>query len=104
MTFQDFYNTIFLPEHQHASNRLLHVLGIGASSLVVLAACYWRGAWLLLLLLYPVFFALPGLLGHRLYERSASVGDVRVTRTDHPKRWFWWANYVMTWDMLRGKM
>ena len=33
---------------------------------------------------------------------ASAVGHLRVTRSDAPKAWFWWANYVLTWDLLCG--
>jgi hypothetical protein len=57
----------------------------------------------LALLLFPVVHAAPGLLGHRLFERDAVVGDLRVTRTDFPKAWFIAANHVLAWEVLSGR-
>jgi hypothetical protein len=42
----------------------------------------------------------PGLIGHRLFERNAAVGDVRVTRTEFPPWWFIAANHWLTFDVL----
>ena len=52
---------------------------------------------------YPVVHAAPGLAGHRLFERNAAVGDVRVLRRDFPMAWFVLGNHVLVLDlMLRG--
>jgi hypothetical protein len=59
------------------------------------------GPWPWLALLYPVVHAAPGLMGHRLFERDAAVGDMRVLRQDHSPLWFMAGNHVMTWDLLR---
>lgn len=99
-TFADFYQQHFLPEHQNRANRWLHGLGVLLSLALFPLAFYLRQAWWLAA--YPFALALPGLLGHRLFEANAAVGHVRVTRKDAPKRWFWWANYVLAWDLLRG--
>jgi hypothetical protein len=47
-----------------------------------------------------VVHAVPGLLGHRLFERNAAVGDLRVTRQDHSPLWFIAANHRMSWELL----
>jgi hypothetical protein len=52
-------------------------------------------------LLFPVVHALPGLVGHRLFERDAAVGDVRVLRRDFSPLWFIVANHLMAWQLLR---
>jgi hypothetical protein len=101
VSFNDFYEQHFLPEHQHPINRGLHLLG-------TFAALAWVPAWLWLgqpawLLLFPVVHAGPGLVGHRLFERSAAVGDVRVLRKDFSPLWFIAANHRMAWHWLRGK-
>ena len=51
-------------------------------------------------LAFPVVHALPGLIGHRLFERNAAVGDIRVTRKDHPPLWFIAGNHLMTVELL----
>jgi hypothetical protein len=99
--FRHFYPEVYLPEHRHPLNVGLHVLGTVAG----LAFAVWAGAagpawWLLL---FPLVHAAPGLIGHRLVERNAAVGDVRVTRTDFPPWWFIAANHRLTWDVLRGR-
>jgi hypothetical protein len=90
---------VFLPEHRHPANVALHVLGTVAG-LVWLPAVVLAG-WPWLVLLFPLVHAAPGLLGHRLVERNAAVGDVRVTRTDYPPHWFIAGNHRMVWDLLR---
>jgi hypothetical protein len=98
ISFKHFYEQHFLAEHQHPLNITLHVAGTLAGLAFV--------AWVLLglplwwLLLFPVVHALPGLIGHRLVERNAAVGDVRVTRTDFSPLWFIAANHVLTWRLL----
>jgi hypothetical protein len=97
-TFSDFYRQIFLPEHQHTGNIALHVAGtLGSIAFVVFMFINATPWWALL---HPVLHALPGLLGHRLWERNAAVGDVRVTRKDYPPLWFIAGNHWMTWDVL----
>jgi hypothetical protein len=96
--FGRFYTQVFLPEHQHPANVALHVLGT-ALGLVWLVAVVLAG-WPWLVLLFPVVHAVPGLLGHRFFERNAAVGDVRVTRTDYSPLWFIVANHCMSWQLL----
>jgi hypothetical protein len=61
-------------------------------------------AWLAALLLFPVVHAVPGLIGHRLFQRSADarVGDLRVLRTDFPLRYFLFGNHVLAASLLAG--
>ncbi len=101
-SFSTFYVSVFLPEHRHSANVALHVIGTVAG-LALLAWAPWAGQpwWLLA---FPVVHAAPGLLGHRLFERNAEVGDVRVLRTDYPKWWFMLANHRMAWDLVRSRL
>jgi hypothetical protein len=76
--------------------------GVALSGALAFAAIGAGGVWLLALLTYPVVHAAPGLIGHRLFERDARVGDVRVTRADHPRWWFILANHRLAFDLLTG--
>jgi hypothetical protein len=101
MTFESFYRQTFLPEHRRPANVALHALGVvGGLGLVAwafwAAQPWWALAW-------PVVHAAPGLIGHRLFERDAAVGDLRVTRKDAPSWWFIAANHRMVWDLVRGR-
>jgi hypothetical protein len=97
LRFSEFYRSVFLPEHRHPANVALHVVGtvLGLSLLPVafVAGMPW------LALLFPLVHAVPGLLGHRLFERSAEVGDVRVTRKDYSPLWFIAGNHRMSWEL-----
>lgn len=95
--FTQFYYEVFLPEHQQLANVALHVFGTVGSA-VFLLWVVWTG-WPWLALLYPLIHALPGLIGHRLFERDAQVGDVRVLRQDHSPLWFIAGNHRMVWDL-----
>jgi hypothetical protein len=101
MTHDRFYREHFLPEHQHRGNVALHVAGTVAGLLWLPYSLLT--AWPALVLLFPLVHALPGLLGHRLWERDAKVGDVRVTRKDFPAWWFIVANHRLSWDLLCGR-
>jgi hypothetical protein len=98
--FRAFYYEHFLAEHRHPANVALHVFGTIASAAFLPAALASTLPWLALL--YPVVHAAPGLIGHRLFERNAAVGDVRVLRTDFSPLWFIAGNHVMTFDLLRS--
>lgn len=101
LPFPAFYRQVFLPEHRHPANVALHVAGtlVGLGFLAAVAA---RGAWPWALL-FPVVHAVPGLVGHRLFERNAVVGDVRVLRTDYPGWWFLVANHRLAVSVLTGR-
>lgn len=98
ISFIRFYHEHYLPEHRHAINIGLHVLGtlLGLAFLFfgfLYLAWYW-------LLAFPLVHALPGLVGHRLFERNAVVGDVRVLRKDFSGLWFIAANHLLTYRLL----
>jgi hypothetical protein len=98
--FLEFYRNHFLAEHQHPGTIGLHVLGtvLGTVFLVVTLL----SAMPYLALLYPVVHAVPGLIGHRLFERNALVGDVRVLRKDFSPLWFIAGNHVLTYEVARA--
>ncbi|MEI7446071.1 MAG: Mpo1-like protein [Burkholderiales bacterium] len=98
--FDTFYRDTFLPEHAAPANVALHVAGtLASAAFVVMALASGAPAWALA---YPVVHAVPGLLGHRLFERNAAVGDLRVTRRDFPPWWFIAANHRLTVQVLRA--
>jgi len=102
LPFARFYETVFIAEHRHRANVALHVLGTLAG-LAYLGYSVWMGpTWLVLF--FPVVHAAPGLLGHRLFERNAAVGNLRVLRTDYPGYWFLLGNHVMLFRLLRGRL
>jgi hypothetical protein len=99
--FDHFYTEHFLAEHRHPANVAVHVAGTVLGLLWLPATLLSPLPWLVLL--FPAVHALPGLLGHRLFERNAAVGDVRVLRRDFSALWFIAANHRMTWQLLRGR-
>jgi hypothetical protein len=103
LRFAAFYREVFLPEHTHPLNRALHMAGTVAGLAYVLWVLTWppSAGWLALVL-FPAVHALPGLLGHRLVERNAAVGDARWRRTDFPAWWFIVGNHRMTLEGLRS--
>ncbi len=96
--FRAFYRQVFLAEHQHAVNVALHVFGTIFGLIYLIAVVAKGQPWLALA--FPVVHALPGLIGHRFFERSSEVGDVRVTRKDYSPLWFIAANHVMTFELI----
>jgi hypothetical protein len=100
--FRLFYVDHFKAEHRHPANVALHLLGVLLSAALVVAAIASGQLWLALA--YPVVHAAPGLLGHRLVERSALVGDVRITRDDFPLWWFIIANHLLFAEVVSGRL
>jgi hypothetical protein len=99
LRFKHFYRQVFLPEHRRPLNVFMHIvgtlLGLAFVAAIVTGAVTW---WLAPL--FPVVHAVPGLIGHRLFERNAAVGDVRITRKDYPPLWFIAGNHLMCWDLV----
>jgi hypothetical protein len=94
ISFSQFYRDHFLAEHRHPANIACHIAGTLAGLALIAAGLTVISPWWIIL--FPVVHAAPGLIGHRLFERNAAVGDVRVLRRDFPRRWFIAANHVMT--------
>ncbi len=99
--FRLFYVDHFRAEHRHPANVALHLLGVLLSAALIVGVL-WRGQ-LWLALAYPFVHAAPGLLGHRLFERNAAVGDVRITRDDFPLWWFIVGNHILLAEVLSGR-
>lgn len=92
--FWVFYQGEYRSEHRHPANVALHMLGtLAGLGWLTASFTIWSIWWALL---FPVVHVLPGLVGHRLFERSEAVGDARVLRTDHPIWWFVLGNHIMT--------
>jgi hypothetical protein len=100
--FGGFYRDHYLAEHQSPSNVALHMLGTVAG-IALLAAVIIGSISPWWALAFPVVHVVPGLLGHRLFERNAAVGDVRITRTDFPGYWFMIANHILLFRLLTGR-
>lgn len=98
--FHDFYRNHFLAEHQHPATIGLHVFGTLLGTLFLVGSLLSTMPYLALL--YPVVHAVPGLIGHRLFERNAQVGDVRVLRKDFSPLWFIAGNHVLTYEVARA--
>jgi hypothetical protein len=100
--FKTFYREVFLPEHRHPVNVALHIGGTLAGLAWIPLALSAPGMWKLAVLLFPVVHGAPGILGHRLLERSADVGDARWRRKDHSPWLFIAANHRLTFERLLG--
>lgn len=101
--FETFYRETFLQEHQHPINIALHLLGTIFGLAFVVWVLTLPLAWYPALLLFPLIHGAPGLLGHRLFERNAVVGDARWQRKDYSMSWFIAANHRMALERLLGR-
>jgi hypothetical protein len=98
--FMIFYDRVFQLEHQHPMNRLFHISGSVASIFLLWNIFIERKYSKKTLLAFPLVVSIPGLIGHYLFERDDTIGNLRLDRTDYPKLWFLWGNYMMTWDFF----
>ncbi len=98
VSFSDFYASAYRAEHQHPVNLALHIVGVFAG-FGLLAASFTVWPWWTALG-FPIAHVAPGLLGHRLFDRDNTVGDIRLTRTDFPLWWFLLANHLMAARVL----
>jgi hypothetical protein len=96
--FKEFYEKVFLFEHQNPANVALHVFGTVLGVVFVGTVLVFGNPWLALA--FPVVHAVPGLIGHRMFERNSVVGDIRVTRKDYSPLWFIAGNHLMTVELL----
>jgi hypothetical protein len=96
--FREFYADHYLPDHKHPANVALHVAGTIGSAAFAIAALVSPMPWLALL--YPVAHAVPGLIGHRLFDRNPEIGDVRFIGSKFPNLWFIAANHVLTASLI----
>jgi hypothetical protein len=97
-SFIEFYREAYWGEHKVPINIAIHMAGTIAGILLLVASLTVISAWWALAI--PVVHVVPGLIGHRLFERAEAIGDARVFRTDVPGWWFIVANHMMTVRML----
>jgi hypothetical protein len=100
-TFKEFYATTYRDDHRHPANLALHIVGVIAGIAVLVTSVTVWPIWAALA--FPVAHVVPGLIGHRLFDRDEAVGDVRITRTDYPLVWFLVANHMMAVRVLTGR-
>lgn len=98
MTFRQFYATTYRADHRHPVNLALHIIGVFAGIALIIASLTVWPLWTIIG--FPLVHVAPGLLGHRLFDRDAAVGDLRLTRTDYPLWWFLVANHLMAARVL----
>jgi hypothetical protein len=96
--FLHFYREAYWEEHQVPINIAIHVAGTIAGMLLLIASVTIISPWWALA--FPIVHVLPGLIGHRLFERAEAIGDARIFRTDVPGWWFIVANHMMTARMI----
>jgi|GEM_PF-1720877 len=96
--FIEFYRTQYREEHRNAANVALHIVGVFAGLGVIGWALAAGPLWSAVL--FPIAHAIPGLVGHRLFERHGAVGDIRVFRQDVPGWWFLIANHMLLADLI----
>ncbi|MDX1958332.1 MAG: Mpo1-like protein [Leptospiraceae bacterium] len=96
--FFKFYQDVFLKEHSHNGTIILHIIGTILGILWIPFTVFYLPIYLILL--FPVVHALPGIIGHRIFERNENVGDLRVLRKDFPLYWFIIANHILTYEIL----
>ena len=97
-SFSDFYRDAYWAEHKVPINLAMHMLGTIAGVLLVVASLTFISPWWALA--FPIVHVAPGLIGHRIFERTEAVGDARIFRTDVPGWWFIAANHLMTARMI----
>ena len=96
--FLHFYREAYWEEHKAPLNLALHMFGTVGGVMLLFASLTVISPWWVLA--FPLVHILPGLMGHRLFERAEAVGDARIFRTDVPGWWFLAANHMMTAQML----
>jgi hypothetical protein len=94
----DFYRVAYWDEHKVPTNIALHMAGTIAGVLLLVSSLTVISTWWALA--FPVVHVVPGLIGHRLFERAEAIGDSRIFRTDVPVWWFMVANHMMTAQKL----
>jgi hypothetical protein len=97
-SFAQFYKGAYHDDHATMGNRALHIAGTLAGLALIVASLTILPIWWALA--FPIVHAVPGLVGHRLFERNAVLGDVRVFRGQYPGHWYMLANHIMTAQVL----
>ena len=78
----DFYHGAYADDHATWPNRALHLFGTFSGLALIIASITVIPVYCVLA--FPIVHAVPGLIGHRLFERNAALGDVRVFSGTHP--------------------
>jgi hypothetical protein len=103
--FETFYRTTYREDHKHPANRALHMIGTVAGLAMLVASVTVIPLWWALS--FPFVHAVPGLIGHRLFDRNEALGDIRIFSGTVPVYWYMIANHLMTvdvvWSTLPGR-
>jgi hypothetical protein len=92
--FMQFYRGAYRDDHSAWPNRALHIAGtVGGLALLAASFILVPLRWALA---FPVVHVVPGLIGHRLFDRNAELGDLRIFQRKYPAHWFMVANHMMT--------
>jgi hypothetical protein len=97
--FMQFYHSAYRDDHSTWPNRAFHITGTIAGLTLLAASFTVIPVWWALA--FPVVHAVPGLIGHRLFERNPEMGDMRVFHGNYPGLWYMAANHMMTAQTLR---
>jgi hypothetical protein len=96
--FWTFYHGAYRDDHQTWQNKALHIFGTLSGLALLVASVTIIPIWWALA--FPIVHAAPGLLGHRLFERNAELGDLRFVGGHYPNLWFMAANHVMAFEAV----
>ena len=80
--FLQFYQVAYWEEHKVLANIAIHMTGTIAGVVLLIASLTIISPWWALA--FPIVHIVPGLIGHRLFERIGAIGDARIFRTDVP--------------------
>lgn len=97
-SFMDFYHGAYADDHATWPNRALHLFGTFSGLALIIASITVIPVYCVFA--FPIVHAVPGLIGHRLFERNAALGDVRVFSGTHPSWWFMVANHLRGGEAL----
>ncbi len=100
-SFMEFYRGEYVADHRHPANIAAHMAGTVAGLAVLGASATVITPWWALS--FPVVHAVPGLIGHRFFDRNVERGDLRVLTGKTPNWWFMIANHLMTFAVLTGR-
>ncbi len=92
--FMQFYCGAYRNDHSAWPNRALHITGtIGGLALVAASLTVIPVWWVMA---FPIVHVVPGLIGHRLFDRNVQLGDLRIFQRNYPAHWYMAANHIVT--------
>ncbi len=92
--FWAFYRGAYQEDHKAWQNKALHIFGTLSGVALLIASLTVIPIYCALA--FPVVHAVPGLIGHRFFDRNLELGDVRFIGGKYPNLWFMAANHLMT--------